>query len=417
MIDRLPTQFTADPTKVLLQFFDLNYDRIELLLKNMHDMPDEIAKRTWQQTLELFSHRHRDYIQKLDFHVQKVEHIIQAKIDLSPVKRSLLGAYLSKEYSTQSAALFNPSIVLHPHQEGLEKGAIRFLLSLRSTGEGHISSISFKEGILDENGHIEFAHQSRWQSTGEISNAPVDDGESYQVTFSENIPGNERVLFPVSPHESMGMEDLRLVRFSNEGAHRYIGTYTAYNGRSIQSKILQTDDFLSFELQSLTGNASRGKGIAIFPRKIRDKYVAVGRQDGVNMSIMYSDKLTHWDTAKLLQAPTEPHEFIQLGNCGSPIETARGWILLTHAVGPMRRYVLGVSLLDLEHPEKIIAKLKLPLLSPIESEREGYVPNVLYTCGFIRHQDILLIPYAMSDASCGFASVSVNELLDQLSLS
>ena len=417
MIDRLPNQFTADPTKVLLQFFDLNYDRIELLLKNMHEMPDEIAKSTWQQTLELFSHRHRDYIQKLDFHVQKVEHIIQAKIDLSSVKRSLLGAYLSKEYSTQSAALFNPSIVLHPNQEGLQKGAIRFLLSLRSTGEGHISSISFKEGILDENGHIEFAHQSRWQSTGEILNAPVDGGESYQVTFSENIPGNERVLFPVSPHESMGMEDLRLVRFSNEGAHRYIGTYTAYNGRSIQSKILQTDDFISFELQSLTGNASRGKGIAIFPRKIRDKYVAIGRQDGVNMSIMYSDKLTHWDTAKLLQAPTEPHEFIQLGNCGSPIETARGWILLTHAVGPMRRYVLGVSLLDLEHPEKIIAKLTLPLLSPIESEREGYVPNVLYTCGFIRHQDILLIPYAMSDASCGFASVSVNELLDQLSLS
>ena len=234
------------------------------------------------------------------------------------------------------------------------------------------------------------------------------------MNFPSEIPVSERILFPQTASESMGMEDLRLVRFSNGGNHTYLGTFTAYDGKNIQSKLLKTDDFKDFEIHALRGSAIQGKGIAIFPRKINDLYVATGRQDGVNMSIMFSEDLLQWDHYEILQRPEAPHELVQLGNCGSPIETSKGWLLLTHAVGPMRRYVLGVSLLDLEHPEKLINKLTLPLMAPTDTEREGYVPNVLYTCGWLAHQQTIIIPYATSDAACSFAKISIQELLETL---
>lgn len=411
MIHRLPNRFTADSKKVVLQYFDLQYDRLSDLLKAISVMPDELARSMWNETQYFFGHRHRDFKYRLGLHIEKAERYCDIKIDLKSVKRALFGAYISKEYSTQSAALFNPSIVPHPNQKGVDEGGIRFLMSLRSTGEGHISSISFREGVFHPTGHVHLSNDVSWQTTGHITSDDLQNDADYTVTFPQNIPLQERILFPHSASESMGMEDLRLVQWVDAAASTYIGTYTAYDGRTIQSKMLQTDDFSTFKIKTLIGKAVQGKGIAIFPRKIRQQYVAIGRQDGVTMSIMYSNSLTHWDHSEQLAAPTAPYELIQLGNCGSPIETENGWILLTHAVGPMRRYVLGVTLLDLEYPEKVISKLDLPLMAPLESEREGYVPNVLYTCGWLRNLDAILIPYAMSDASCGFATVSIKALL------
>jgi predicted GH43/DUF377 family glycosyl hydrolase len=326
----------------------------------------------------------------------------------------VFGSFLTKEYSVEAAALFNPSIVSHPDQSDLAAGETRFVLTLRSVGEGHISSIGFMEGVIDAQLRIRFTPQGPWRTAGKKAETPGGDDDHYDIIFDEDIPLPERVIFPQAKSESMGMEDLRMVRYENQGETQYLGTYTAYDGRSIQSKMLETSDFRHFHIRNLKGSQVDNKGMAYFPRKIAGKYVMLSRQGGEYLGIMRSDDYMTWDDKQSLQAPFRDFELVQIGNCGSPIETPEGWLMLTHHVGPMRRYSLGVTLLDLDHPHKVISMLNEPLMEPLESEREGYVPNVLYTCGWMEHGENILIPYAMSDVACGFASMRTADILERL---
>jgi predicted GH43/DUF377 family glycosyl hydrolase len=304
-------------------------------------------------------------------------------------------------------------MVPHPDQSGLEKGAARFVMSLRATGEGHVSSIVFRTGILSPDGSINLTPLTPYQLLGEY----LPEGNSstdYNLLFSRDSRIEERVIFPGTAIESMGMEDLRLVKFSDEQGTRYYGTYTAYNGREIQSRLLETEDFSSFRIRSLTGASASDKGMGLFPEKIKGKYAIISRQGGENISVMFSEDLYRWDKHELLLEPLYPFELAQIGNCGSPIRTEKGWLLLTHGVGPVREYFISAVLLDLEDPAKVISRLDHPIIAAEEHEREGYVPNVVYSCGGMISGDKLFIPYAMSDSRCGFAWIETDILLDEL---
>ncbi len=388
----------------------------------------------------------------------------------------LIGAYLTMEYSIESAALFNPSIVPHPDQTLLPKDSMRFIMSLRATGEGHVSSIVFRTGVIHKDFFINIDTVSAFVQTPAMVHDPFYDNSlfqlklkdlkafndtsqtimnklssfftyaelklsiqevfsnpdieidnwtinvinwladsNYKVKFDDETAICERVIFPVSSNESKGIEDARFVSFTHDnGEITYYATYTAYNGRSILSQLIATKDFLTFNIATLNGEGVKNKGMALFPRKINGKYAMLSRQDGENNYIMFSDNLHFWHSATLIQKPQESWEFVQIGNCGSPIETDKGWLVLTHGVGSMRRYSIGVMLLDLDDPTQIIARLEEPLLSPNELEREGYVPNVLYSCGAMLLRGTLIIPYAMSDIASGIATVNVNELFKKM---
>ncbi|WP_198027647.1 glycoside hydrolase family 130 protein [Seonamhaeicola sp. S2-3] len=392
------------------------------------------------------------------------------------MKKMLIGAYFTMEYSVESAALFNPSIVKHPNQTGLKNGELRFIMSLRATGEGHISSIVFRSGIIQQNGHIIFdkisdfietptitqkkrydkhifhrqlKSMNSWDKTSKQIFKELPDffsyhdlhdninslntstsfkcnnqtiininwlaNSNYSIKFDETSKVSERVIFPVSENESNGIEDARFVQFyEDNGESTYYATYTAYNGVCIIPQLLETKDFVHFNIMTLNGKAVENKGMALFPRKINGKYAMLSRLDGEKNYIMFSDNLRFWNTTKMLQEPKMPWEFVQIGNCGSPLETSEGWLVLTHGVGPMRQYSIGVILLDLDDPSKIIARLETPLIVPNKKEREGYVPNVVYSCGAIIHNDELIIPYAMSDISSGIANIGVKDLISYM---
>jgi len=382
------------------------------------------------------------------------------------------------EYSIESAALFNPSIVPHPDQSQLDKGSLRFIMSFRAVGEGHISSLVFRSGCLDQDNTIIFDPISEYVETPDLHVDPIYDrhlfqlklkemdacneitaylldrlpesfaynelkdriralasqpvfsearqnetfeimywlsNSNYEMSFRPDDRISERVIFPVSENESKGIEDARLVRFIDDnGEVTYYATYTAYNGFNILPQLIETKDFIKFNVLTLNGKAVQNKGMALFPRKIRGRYVMLARQDGENNHIMFSDNIHFWQESRVIQEPTRPWEFIQIGNCGSPLETSEGWLVLTHGVGPMRQYCIGAMLLDLDNPARIIARLEEPLLAPREEEREGYVPNVVYTCGAIIHNDELVIPYAMSDVMSGIATVGVSDLINSM---
>ncbi len=412
-INRLALKFHADPTKVIMRYWGFrNIERLDRILTKIESLSNKAVEEAWLELKKRFIHRHRNYEVRLLEHVDRVEKESGRRFSVTEAARQLLGAFMTMEYTIEAAALFNPSIVTHPDQSGLPLGSTRFIMCLRAVGEGHISSVEFKSGIIDIDYKVTFEDDPQWRTHAVATNMSE---ENYDLEFNSEIPLNERVLFPQTDDESNGMEDVRLVEFRGDGfSSKYLGTYTAYNGRKIMSKSFETDDFRSFKIRSLHGSEIRGKGIAFFPRKIRGQHAAVGRQDGTNLTMMYAGDDMNWDQAIPMMAPAELHEMIQIGNCGSPIETADGWLLLTHSVGAMRTYTLGVALLDLEYPEKIISYLKMPLMEPQENEREGYVPNVLYTCGWMQHRDRILIPYAMSDSACGFATVVVEDLLAKL---
>ena len=431
------------------------------------------AGRCMEWVMQHFDKRHRNIQAIFKQHFQKLNEQTGNNISqLSAKKKLLLGAYFTKEYSIQSAALFNPSIVPHPDQQGLKAGELRFVMSLRATGEGHISSIIFQTGIVDENGSIILDPPSGYYNcvqknenalynkeffrlrtatisgfdsrvfdwlpesfTALLANESfkgidypqkfvVDSISSlqemldsnYELKGSASIPLNEKVIFPSAKAESMGMEDLRLVKFEHAGESVYYGTYTAYNGKQIRTQILETRDFNDFTIRTLYGGGIADKGMALFPEKVKGKFVMISRQGGENLSIMFSDDLYSWENAELLMEPLYSWELLQLGNCGSPVKTKEGWLLLTHGVGPMRTYVISAILLDLQEPNRIIGRLDRPLLEADESEREGYVPNVVYTCGFMLHQNRLIIPYAVSDSATCFASIGLDELLLEFKL-
>ena len=450
--------------------------RIPKIIQRIVALPDTTAEDLLAQIMLDFSERHRDIKRVFGLHLNKVKDYVPRDTVLSETTRALIGAYFTMEYSIESAALFNPSIVPHPDQSHVEKGSLRFIMSLRATGEGHVSSIVFRSGHLDQDNTILFDPISDYVETPDLQLDPVYDRHLFQLKLNEMTASNEvtahllgqlpedftynelkekigalraktvfsearqnetfeimywlansnyemsfrpdhriseRVIFPVSKNESRGIEDARFVQFFDDnGEVTYYATYTAYNSLRILPQLIETKDFTKFKIITLNGKAVKNKGMALFPRKIDGSYVMLSRQDGENNHIMFSDNIHFWQESKIIQEPTRPWEFIQIGNCGSPLETDEGWIVLTHGVGPMRQYCIGAMLLDLENPAKIIARLEEPLLTPHEEEREGYVPNVVYTCGAIFHNGDLVIPYGMSDITSGIATVEVSELIN-----
>ena len=423
-----------------------------------------------------FGGRHRDLGDVLERNAAGASQRTVIPAGLSPARRHLIGAYFTHEYSIEAAALSNPSIVIGPDQDGLTPGQTRFVMSLRAIGEGHVSCIEFRSGVIDRDLRVELEPTSRFAATGtrsaadydrvhfrtkldelgicneivglvldrvgqrftleqlERAMAELDTAEfdrmmvtdtvhmlrwlassSYRVGFPGVADVSERVIFPAGPTESRGMEDVRLVRFvHDDGTVVYYGTYTAFDGHAILPQLIETTDFVSFTVSTLGGASAHNKGIALFPRKVHGRFLALGRQDNVNNFLMASDDVHLWQSAQLIQEPKRPWELMQLGNCGSPLETAAGWLVITHGVGPMRSYSLGALLLDLDDPAKVIGHLKEPLLAPSQDEREGYVPNVVYSCGSMIHDDHLVLPYGFADVGARIATVPLADLLDLL---
>jgi predicted GH43/DUF377 family glycosyl hydrolase len=438
-------------------------------------MAEPDVERVLRSLRAEFDFRHFDIEAQLLKQFAKVRRNVVAKADLSDARKLIIGALFSGEYALESAALFNPSIVPHPDQSGVPKGGLRFIMSLRATGEGHISSIEFRQGMIAPDGSMDFDPASRFVTLPEVLPNPtyhktrfiiklnemgfandwadavmnsVNDeftrgdlvrsvarvrrenrpppvdfkrtleciqwlaDSNYELRFSPDLVLSERIIFPVSTNESNGIEDARFVMFTDDnGVVTYYATYTAYNGRDILPQLIETKDFLHFRILTLNGNAVQNKGMALFPRQIDGRYAMLSRQDDENLFIMQSDSPHHWNDPQLLMQPMETWESVKIGNCGSPIETDAGWLVITHGVGPMRKYCIGAALLDINDPTKVIGRLSEPLLSPEGNERDGYVPNVVYSCGSLVHGNDLILPYAMSDTATAIASIRLDELL------
>jgi len=475
---RRRTVLKAENSRVITRlYFPGDGPRLERMIERITKLSDDDVQRLLETIFLDFSERHRYFRETLEKNVERVAAHSPKVRSLSPERQLLLGAYFTSEYSVESAALFNPSIVPHPDQKGISKGSQRFVMSFRATGEGHVSSIEFRSGIIDESHDLYFDPVSHYVETPKIHTDPIYNrlhfeqkleemgahsrilgrllqglgeefslGElqtqierlqstkfrakdklnaidaalwlarsNYECIFRPEHHISERVIFPVTENEIRGIEDARFVRFIDEdGAAKYYATFTAYNGFAILPQLLETTDFLTFKMHTLNGSAAQNKGMALFPRKINGQYAMLSRQDGVNNYIMFSDNVFFWNEATLIQEPSHPLQFVQIGNCGSPLETPEGWLVLFHSVGPMRKYTIWAMLLDINDPSEIIGQLEEPLLTPDEHERDGYVPNVVYTCGSMIHEDELIIPYAIADQSCRFASAPVRELLSRL---
>lgn len=413
MVKRTGIILKPDQTKVILKPFEPHdKNRISKFIGKVLKLTENEVEIENEKVKKLFMHRHKRMDQ---FFKKRFEAIKKYQIGLDPIteaRKQLIGAYFTCEYSLEHSALFNPSMVFHPDQSNLSEGVKRFIISLRATGEGHISSLIFRTGTVDSENIIQLDPSSQFAEMPDIDIISEDD---YVAKFNSEDSISERTLFPQLLSESNGIEDARFVRFSNErGNVTYYATYTAYDGHNISTNLLQTDDFLNFSVGKMKGSEIQNKGMAIFPRKVSGKYAMLSRQDNENNYIMFSDDIRRWDSKQLLTEPDYPWELFQVGNSGSPIETDKGWLCLSHGVGAMRRYSIGAFLLDKEDPSKLIGKLKEPLLEPDETERQGYVPNVVYACGGLINGNDLVFPYAISDYASSFASVDLNELLDKI---
>ena len=522
VVTRKKILFSPDPSRVIARFLYVNDERSADIIREVLAMPQKEVNIAMSQLLRGYSRRHRNISRIFEKHFAKLSPIFEKievnEDDLSSSQKALIGSYFTMEYSIESAAFFNPSVVDHPDQSEIRFDEKRVIFSFRATGEGHISSIVFRSGILDKNNNLNIEPVGKMlaeadvikrnvydkktfkkklddlQNQGSIispaiidkmdemqdkgnviSPAIVDKQEElkdkveiisaafildklgdnftygelmknleiarkdpkvtedhmkimnqmmwlasshYEINFSIDSSISERVIFPISATEQKGIEDARFVKFTDDdGEITYYATYTAYDGIAILPKLISTKDFYDFRILPLNGEIAQNKGMALFPRKINGKYAMLCRIDGVNNYIAYSDSINIWREAKIIQQPKYPWELVQIGNAGSPIETEDGWLVITHAVGSMREYTLGASLYELENPEKEIGRLSSPLMVPNEIEREGYVPNVIYSCGSIIHNEDLVIPYAMSDHSSSYATVDLRELLDVLKAS
>lgn len=480
-IERQTTKITPDLKRVVARFFFNGDARAKGIILKVMEMTDVEVDITITPILREFSKRHRNITRVFERHAEKLKNLFAAlKIDYSTIdvkRRLLIGSFFTNEFSIESAAFFNPSIVEDVDQSGLEEGEKRIIMSFRAVGEGHISSIVFRRGTINKynditivpagnyvdepdiirnaeyHKHIFFQNASSIKLPDsvirEVSNGLEDTfvyvdlkrviremqqryqvdhllkrnlerllwlaDSYYEINFSLDTDISDRVIFPYSDAESRGIEDARFVKYTGDTSGvTYYATYTAFDGVTIQPKLLQTRDFYNFKIMPLYGEGAQNKNLALFPRKINGKYAMMSRIDGINNYIMYSDKINIWENPEILQTPKYPWEFVQIGNCGSPIETPEGWLVITHGVGPMRTYCIGVTLLDLEDPTKEIGRLKEPLLIPNKDEREGYVPNVLYSCGALIHNDELVIPYGLSDYASTFATVNLEKLLERI---
>ncbi|MGE5431827.1 MAG: glycoside hydrolase family 130 protein [Syntrophomonadaceae bacterium] len=406
MINHTKIELTPDPSRVLMQpFYPGSEKRVKNVLNRILNLDEKRAAELEEKVMSGFSGRHRNTPEIFENNFKLVGKYLDRAV--TPQRRQLIGAYFSKEYSIESAALFNPSIVPHPE----DPAGGRFIMSLRATGEGHISSIEFREGRVDKD-EVTLEPYSKFLDAGELVSESNED--SYEIMFNDDVPVPERVLFPYLDSESHGMEDARFVRFENENAAPvYYATYTAYDGHKTSIGFIETKDFRQFKISRLMGDEVRDKGMALFPKKVGGRYMMISRQDGENLYIMDSDKIDTWNKKSLLKVPVFDWEFVQLGNCGSPLETKAGWLLLTHSVGPVRTYVMSAVLLDLNDPSKVTGYLPEALIYPTDKTREGYVPNVVYSCGSMLHEGRLIIPYAMADSASGVAIVDVDELLNR----
>lgn len=465
--------------RVVIRPFELaNETRVEKIIARISSLPEDEVEGLLEKVLSDFRERHQ---KTREFFLHRFEQVRKHRLTdnpLSETRRLLIGSYFTQEYALESAALFNPSMVWHPDQSGLPAGSRRFILSLRATGEGHISSITFRGGVIDSQNQIAMEEPTRFVTAPELVpnalyekplfhrklnelgvNGPLTEQvmsalgnqftldelertlnnvmkhnrarqrefepiahtmvllakSNYEIRFGPDLTISERIIFPSSPTETNGIEDARFVQFThNDGRVCYYATYTAYDGRVTLPQMLDTEDFLHFRVSTLNGPEVRNKGFALFPRMVNGQYAMLSRQDNENIFLMYSDEPHFWYRKELLARPTYPWEFVQLGNCGSPIETEAGWLVLTHGVGPMRKYSLGAFLLDRDDPVKVIGRLKAPLLEPNANERDGYVPNVVYSCGALLHGRELVIPYAMADYASTFATVSLDDILNAM---
>ena len=478
-VKRTTTILKPDQSRVLLRPFTPGEpERMGRIIARIMSLPEDQVGLLVDEVSAEFSQRHGQIRELFLERFEQVRELLLTDEGLSEQRRLLIGSYFLAEYSLESAALFNPSIVPHPDQTGLPTGSLRFILSLRATGEGHISSITFRTGIIHPDHRIEvltptgflteprqipnplyekalFARKLlelgltgeftrrvmhrlgesfalaglRASLEAEVKQSFLSDGmthedhnaaqgiwmlarSNYEVQFQPEQRLSERILFPANPSQSNGIEDARFAHFKNDdGAYVYYATYTAYDGQVIMPQLVETSDFLLFRFITLNGPAAENKGMALFPRKINGLYAMLSRQDNENIYLMFSDNVHFWYERKLLLNPTFPWELVQIGNCGSPIETEAGWLVLGHGVGPMRTYCIGAFLLDRDDPSKVIGRLREPLLKPNEDEREGYVPNVVYTCGALVHNGELIIPYGLADHATGFATVPLDEVL------
>lgn len=463
---------------IIRPFIPSNRQTVTNIIASTFSLTDEdIASHLATVMLE-FDTRHVDLEKILLAHCEKVRDHVSEERPMSRERQVLIGALFSGEYALESAAIFNPSIVPHPDQTGVSPGSLRFIMSLRATGEGHISSIEFRAGTVTAEGSISIEPVSRFVTEpeaiidplyekvrlrGKLDEMGVDPSQAravmaplgdwfsrselnesvgairnethpstyelnhtleciqwladsnYSLRFSNKLAVSERIIFPVASNESNGIEDARFVRFvDDDGAVTYYATYTAYNGHDILSQLIETDDFLNFHMLTLNGSGVQNKGMALFPRRIHGRYAMLSRQDDQNLFVMFSDSPYHWVDPFLILRPAEMWELVKIGNCGSPIETEEGWLVITHGVGPMRKYCIGAALLDLDDPRKVIGRLEKPLICPEGHEREGYVPNVVYSCGSLLHGRELILPFAVSDQASVIASVCLDDLLQAL---
>ncbi len=482
LVHRSAARLNPDPTRVIARLFVPGHEfvvdtesRATGVLGRLLALPEDVVEATLEGVRESFGPRHRDLDGILARHYRRIAHRLPDGPPLTAARAGLLGAVFTHEFSPEGAALFNPSAVAHPDQSGLRPGQCRFVLSLRAVGEGHVSSVSFRSGVLGPDGELSLDDAAPHAEEGEVTAttypraafaetlrdygadaesarflvsrlpevfAPSDleaalsalSGQrltrhgaahtdtvarqiascSYRLDFPADTDLGERVLWPQAPSESHGIEDARWVRFVDGATVRYLATYTAFDGSQISSGRIETDDFRSFRMSPLAGPAAVNKGMALFPRRVGGRHLALSRWDRENCWLANSDDGLLWNRAATLHRPVQPWEVIQTGNCGPPIETEAGWLVLTHGVGPMRQYAIGALLLDLDDPARVVGDLRVPLLSPTADERDGYVPNVVYSCGALRHDDQVLLPYGASDSSVRFAVLDLPGLLERL---
>ena len=482
-LKRSKTILRPDPARVLLRQFEPgDARRITGIIERVMAVPESNVAVLLEQVSTSFAQRHLNLHQRFVDRFEQLWDLMPTDVVISEQRRLLIGSYFLAEYSLESAALFSPSMVPHPDQTNLPMGAVRFVLSLRATGEGHISSITFRSGIVHRDLRIEvdpvgnllteprqiantvyerpLFQRKLWELglesdftsrilerlgcsfgledlrdalTAELEHSSHAHGEAgedqlraqsiwmlarsnYEVQFAQQQDLSERIIFPSTPSQKNGIEDARFVRFRNDdGTHAYYATFTAYDGRVIMPELLETTDFLRFRFISLNGPEAENKGMALFPRKVNGAYAMISRQDNENIFLMCSDNVHFWNERRLLLKPAFPWELVQIGNCGSPIETDAGWLVLSHGVGPMRQYCIGAFLLDLNDPSRVLGRLREPMMTPEPSEREGYVPNVVYSCGALLHQGQLIIPYGLADHATGFATVALSDVLSAMS--
>ena len=468
-----PGRVLAKPFMLGEELLTPGPSRAGLLLERIMAIPESEVDALVEDVVGRYAARHREFEELI---LRHSELAVGRTSGLTTARRRLIGAYFTHEYSIEAAALFNPSIVFGPDDGGEGAAVRRVVMSVRAVGEGHISSIELRQGAIDPEGRLALDPVTPYVSSGrrtpprqyqkrlfaaklvelsawngiadavlarlpdsfspealEASLAALDRGQiahaiwfetakmirvlaasNYEVTFASDRPLCERVLFPAGPNETHGMEDARFVRFTDAGSVTYFATYTAYDGYQIVPQLIETRDFATFSIRTLNGEAAQNKGMALFPRKVNGRYMMLSRKDRENLHLSVSDNIHFWNDVEELHRPSRPWELLQMGNCGSPLETRAGWLVLTHGVGPMREYAIGALLLDLDDPRRVVGSLSKPLIVPNAEEREGYVPNVVYSCGSLISGDRLVLPYGFSDAGIAVATVSVTELLTEL---